>query len=102
MKVEANVILAGLRLPMRDVLVIAGNILETLKRELVICGGLEVVGTHCSLHPFGYALDISTAHLMPKETLQLASLLEETLSDSYLVHEYPQHIHVEHRPDIES
>ena len=101
MQIKNGVIMAGLRLPMRRVLIEAEKILLLMDKELVITSALD--GTHSpgSLHYYGYALDLRTRHLEDKEVEKFADNLFQRLSSNYRVIRHSTHLHVEYRGKID-
>lgn len=102
MKIKEGANLAGIRMPMRRVLIAADKIWSKLGQELVVTSGLD--GTHSagSLHYYGYALDFRTRYFNEDQKKEAAVRLTEELTQSQVLDPYrviihKTHIHVEWR-----
>jgi len=96
MKAKRGVTLAGLKLPMRLVLIEADWVWKLYGVELVITSTLDGVHTPASLHPFGYAVDLRTRYFDKDLHKGIASQLQSILGKDYDVILHKTHIHVEY------
>lgn len=95
MKIKKGVIMAGLQLPMQQVLIHANYLWKVAGKELVVTSALD--GTHSagSYHYYGYALDFRTYYFTRAKALELVQELKKLLPSQYTVIWHKTHIHVQ-------
>lgn len=96
MKTKPGVIIAGLKIEMRKVLMVADKIWKEHGQELVITSGLDGVHSPGSLHPYGYALDLRSRYFVKARCPLVVVDLKEQLGNDYDVIVHSTHIHVEY------
>lgn len=96
MKIKKGVILAGLRMEMRAVLIVADRIWSINGKELVVTSGLDSAHTAGSLHYYGYAVDLRTRYFDKRKIDKVVFELNEALDENYDVILHSNHIHVEY------
>jgi len=99
MQIKDDVVMAGLKLPMREVLISADKVWRDFGQELVITGALD--GTHSagSLHYYGFALDLRTRYFHDDvEKKMVKKEIQSLLGSDYDVVLHKSHIHVEFDP----
>ncbi len=98
MKQKKGVVLAGLKIVMRNVLIQANDIWDKYGKKLVVTAGLEGNHSAGSLHYYGYAVDLRTWYFSKVVKAKVARELQEALGSDYDVIVHKTHIHVEYDP----
>jgi hypothetical protein len=96
MKIKEGANIAGLQLPMREVLIKADKIWSLFREELVITSGLDGEHSAGSLHYYGYAVDLRSRYFTEGEKTSVVERLKEDLGSDYHVVAHKTHIHVEY------
>jgi hypothetical protein len=97
MQIKQGANIAGIRIPLREALMVADNIWTTHGQELVVTSGLD--GTHSpgSLHYYGYAIDLRTRYFSEEEKRKVFEKLKIRLKEPFRVIYHKTHIHIEWR-----
>lgn len=104
MKIKSDVIMAGLKLPMREALIEAEKLWIKYGREegVTVTSALDGTHTASSLHYYGYALDLRTRYFDREQCHKLSSDLQNALRlRGFVVVLHSTHIHVEYRRIID-
>jgi len=97
MKIKKGVIMAGLQLPMRQVLRYAETVYYEINKTLVVTSALDGTHSASSYHYYGYAVDLRIRHLNKNQKVRVWTRLKDLLrtkSPYYLVILEKDHIHV--------
>lgn len=107
MKIKHGVDLRGLKLEMRNVLILVDLIYKKREREVVVTSGLEGEHSAGSLHYYGYALDFRVRDI-PRSEVQ--EIVEEVVAELEIMNKKQgqrgryrakleiDHLHVEYMP----
>lgn len=100
MKIKDGVIMAGLRLQMRQAIMAANQIWAEHGKELVITSALDGEHSASSLHYYGFAVDVRTRYFDNKELDDVVFELSRRLRSidiGYRTVLHNTHLHIEWR-----
>lgn len=102
MRIKEGASLQGLKIVMRVALMTCERILEQYGQELVVTSGTDGEHTTGSLHYYGYAVDLRTRDMTPRDrALAFAKILDAFDGTKYRAILEPSHLHVEYRGEID-
>jgi hypothetical protein len=101
MKIKKGASLQGLNPVMREVLVEADKIWESLGKELVVTSGTDGAHRAGSLHYYGYALDFRTRYFSERcRRIAYNRLCVKLDTEPFMVLLQPTHIHVQYTGEL--
>jgi hypothetical protein len=95
MQIKDGVILAGLKIEMRPVLILAEKIWEKYGQPLTVTCGLDGEHSAGSLHYYGFAVDLRIRDFSEGQRQSAWANLKSKLGIAYDVVLHKTHIHVE-------